>query len=422
MPTTVHYEVYMLFPGVYRSLSILSMDRNSRLKLFVYIGRIAQRMHTRLFAAAWSFLSVSILALKGLQHGSGHKRWITRQSLKHALSPRAERMFETISLGDQVGGAGGSSSKEGLFNLDKAWFNLRNGGWRNKAPPIVFFSSDKVEVPASDTVYDVSVCGGTLGIFYAYSLQLLGYKTCVIERGTVSGRPQEWNISRKELKVLVNLRLLTAEEMQSVIGIEFNPVRAGFKTDTSPESTDPGFEVYVEDILNLGVRPNKLIALLRQKYIDAGGVVLENAKLSRIDVYENMASLSLETSEKGNIYARLVLDAMGNGSPIVKQIRGPVEPDGICIVVGGCARGFDAGNNTYSDVIYTDTPITRKNSSSLQYFWEAFPAGSGPTDRTTYLFTYMDAKPERPSILEVALLFSSLPFVFITFLCLLFHT
>jgi hypothetical protein len=26
-----------------------------------------------------------------------------------------------------------------------------------------------------------------------------------------------------------------------------------------------------------------------------------------------------------------------------------------------------------------------------QLFWEAFPAGTGPTDRTTYMFTYLDA-------------------------------
>lgn len=31
----------------------------------------------------------------------------------------------------------------------------------------------------------------------------------------------------------------------------------------------------------------------------------------------------------------------------------------------------------------------------LQYFWEAFPAGSGPGDRTTYMFTYVDADPSR---------------------------
>lgn len=44
---------------------------------------------------------------------------------------------------------------------------------------------------------------------------------------------------------------------------------------------------------------------------------------------------------------------MGNASPISKQIRGPVEPDGVCVVVGSCASGFKAENNTYSDVIYT---------------------------------------------------------------------
>ena len=37
----------------------------------------------------------------------------------------------------------------------------------------------------------------------------------------------------------------------------------------------------------------------------------------------------------------------------------------------------------------------------LQYFWEAFPAGSGPTDRTTYCFTYLDAEPHRPSLAEL---------------------
>ena len=32
---------------------------------------------------------------------------------------------------------------------------------------------------------------------------------------------------------------------------------------------------------------------------------------------------------------------------------------------------------------------------------QAFPAGSGKGDRTTYLFTYIDAAGERPSLLNV---------------------
>ena len=43
------------------------------------------------------------------------------------------------------------------------------------------------------------------------------------------------------------------------------------------------------------------------------------------------------------------------------------------------------------DVIYTNTDL----NVTGQYFWEAFPAGSGPADRTTYLFTYIDADPRR---------------------------
>ena len=38
---------------------------------------------------------------------------------------------------------------------------------------------------------------------------------------------------------------------------------------------------------------------------------------------------------------------------------------------------------------------------SAQIFWEAFPASASPEQRTTYLFTYMDLDPARPSIEEL---------------------
>jgi hypothetical protein len=117
------------------------------------------------------------------------------------------------------------------------------------------------------------------------------------------------------------------------------------------------------------------------------------------------------------------------------------KPDGVCLVVGGCARGFDPVTNTTADIIYTNTDmappgaaaaaaaargrapsaVTPSSSSSskasarakqLQYFWEAFPAADGligggsssssahsrsagawkSDARTTYMFTYMDAQ------------------------------
>lgn len=45
--------------------------------------------------------------------------------------------------------------------------------------------------------------------------------------------------------------LLTREEAEECIGIEFNPVRAGFHG---------GHDVWTRDVLNLGVRPDQAIA------------------------------------------------------------------------------------------------------------------------------------------------------------------
>ena len=45
--------------------------------------------------------------------------------------------------------------------------------------------------------------------------------------------------------------LLTGKEAEDCIGIEFNPVRAGFHG---------GQDVWTRDVLNLGVRPDKALA------------------------------------------------------------------------------------------------------------------------------------------------------------------
>jgi hypothetical protein len=337
---------------------------------------------------------------------------------KMTVSDRTKAFFKSIDDTDTSsgsGGAGASSSLDTLLRIDEGWQNLKNFGW--KTPPQQIVLNDNKNEILSKTVidegkyFDITVCGGTLGVFYAMVMQLKGWKTCVIERAKVLGREQEWNISKKELDALIRSGILTKDEVDSLISIEFNPVRVGFHSSSAYDSSKPqdGFELFTRDILNVGVKPSDLINLVKEKYIAAGGAVIEQTGLSRIDIYKNTA---LITAGPNKYYSRLVIDAMGNASPIVKQIRGAVEPDGICIVVGSCARGFDPANNTYGDVIYTNSQVQSKPTTSLaasqspaksqlQYFWEAFPAGSDPADRTTYLFTYIDAKPERPSVAEV---------------------
>jgi hypothetical protein len=51
-----------------------------------------------------------------------------------------------------------------------------------------------------------------------------------------------------------------------------------------------------------------------------------------------------------------------------EQIHWGHRPDGVCLVVGTCARGFE--NNITSDLIYTRTLVTQVGSSKTQYFWE----------------------------------------------------
>ena len=71
-----------------------------------------------------------------------------------------------------------------------------------------------------------------------------------------------------------------------------------------------------------------------------------------------------------------------------KHVRGK-KPDAICLVVGTCAEGFP--ENDTGDLLVSFTPL----KNQCQYFWEAFPAKDG---RTTYMFTYMDADPQRLSL------------------------
>ena len=165
--------------------------------------------------------------------------------------------------------------------------------------------------------------------------------------------------------------------------------------------------MWTENVLNLGVSPQKLIEAARRSFESRGGLVVEKCAIDEIWVHPNGVQLRLGGNKA--LAAKLLVDCMGHASPIQRQIRHGQKPDGVCLVVGSCARGFPAEKNTTGDVIVTASPSEKPNSSpsssssnslsNLQLFWEAFPAGSGnPTDRTTYMFTYMDAAAERPSL------------------------
>jgi lycopene cyclase CruP len=253
---------------------------------------------------------------------------------------------------------------ERLRGADLFWSALRHG--EISVPEVVKYSSENLQQCSRDII----ICGGTLGILLGAALQQLGWKVTLIERGILRGREQEWNISRSELEVFVELNLLTEAELETAIATEYNPARVGFLG---------GQEIWIEDVLNIGVDPVYLLATLKDKFLAAGGELLENTAFKSATIYPNGV---LVEAGKTELSTRLLIDAMGHFSPIVKQARNGQKPDAVCVVVGSCAKGYPE-NNT-GDLIYSFTPIINQ----CQYFWEAFPAKNG---RTTYMFSYLDA-------------------------------
>ena len=260
---------------------------------------------------------------------------------------------------------------ERLRRADQFWSALKSG--EIDAAEVVSNSTNLI----GEVDTDIVISGGTLGILLGAALQQLGWRVILIERGILKGREQEWNISRHELQTFVNLELLTEAELEIAIATEYNPARVAFKEEST---------VWVEDVLNIGVDPVYLLEQLKQKFLLAGGKLLENTAFKTATVHPD--GVVIDTGED-TLKTRLLIDAMGHFSPIVKQARQGTKPDAICIVVGSCAEGFP--DNETGDLIYSFTPII----NHCQYFWEAFPAKDG---RTTYMFSYLDANPERPSL------------------------
>ena len=257
-----------------------------------------------------------------------------------------------------------------LRSTDKLWQALRED---KAAVPLVVKESKE---PLGTVDWDVVICGGTLGILIGAALQRRGWRVALIERGILRGREQEWNISRKELEVFLQLELLSEAQLEQAIATEYNPARISFF---------PGPDFWIRDVLNIGIDPVFLLDTLKSKFLEAGGQLFEQTPFKGAAVHPD----GVLVEAAGGLKTQLLIDAMGHFSPIVQQARQGEKPEGVCLVVGSCAGGFP--KNETGDLIVSFTPI----QNQCQYFWEAFPARDG---RTTYLFTYLDAHPKRPSL------------------------
>jgi len=280
---------------------------------------------------------------------------------------------------------------QGLEAADKAWSFLRSDAFTHPPATQAVQTREGHTAPApgeQDVECDVVVAGGTLGIFSAAALAAKGNKVVVLEQGKLVGRTQEWNISEKELFALVELGILTQEELNQAIITDYSPQRVGF----SPDGVDYELAT-INGVLNLGVDPLSLIAMVKDSFLRNGGVLLEEHAFKQAQVFDDGVVVTCERRSGSKATARgaggesafdddstdggvvkvtgkLMLDAMGNFSPVMRQARGYAKPQGVCLVVGTCARGPWVDNSKGGDLIYSFTPI----KGDRQYFWEAFPS------------------------------------------------
>jgi hypothetical protein len=338
-----------------------------------------------------------------------------------------ERIMKRLPVEIQTAGAGGATTWDAFQKAENNWTELKKSTTfrprsMTQAPQFVVTDGalgnpkcwERLREQRNTKLdYDIVVCGGTLGIFFATALQVKGLRVAVVEAGELRGREQEWNISMDELLELKRLGVLSQDDIDAAIKTEFPGCRAGFKNaEVTPLKggyfdNGIGYECFAEDVLNLGVSPAVLIERVSKTFEDLGGVIREQCPLKGITLSENFGSALDLGSEMEPITTTLLLDCMGNASPITRQQRWGMKPDGVCAVVGSCAAGYDKESNLFGDIIYTNTEIQNKgDNGQLQYFWEAFPVGIGRDGKepgssdvkTTYMFTYMDASEKRPSL------------------------
>lgn len=171
-----------------------------------------------------------------------------------------------------------------LERMDAFWKSYRQGD--QAIAKVVHTSQEKL----GDKDFDAIVCGGTLGIFIGCALQRRGWQVAIIEQGILRGRAQEWNISRKELNAFLELDLLTETELETAIATVYNPARVGFQG---------GKDLWVRDILNIGVDPIYLLEVLKQKFLAAGGKLLEQTGFKQAIAYADGVSVEVALTDGG---------------------------------------------------------------------------------------------------------------------------
>ena len=125
----------------------------------------------------------------------------------------------------------------GLQKCDRLLTSLRV----NTAPIPQVVSQSNIHLETID--WDVVICGGTLGILIGCALVKRGLRVALLERGVLRGREQEWNISRSELEVFLELDLLSQQELVNAIDQTVRDIKSRYDLKDTQTTMELGDQV-----------------------------------------------------------------------------------------------------------------------------------------------------------------------------------
>lgn len=311
----------------------------------------------------------------------------------------------------------------GEYDLNRAyWWEQRwREGVRNpQQPRQVLFSHDEKselrdtgtkEFPPSptpplplsspDPTYDLIYIGGALGVIHAAVMAKLGYKVLLVERLPFGKMNREWNISRSEIQSLVNLGLMSAAEVESIIAREYKDGFNKFFDAYIPDKLKAPI-LHTPNVLNIALNSEELLKICGDKLRAAGGEIWDKTEFIKADIDASQIVLTvkdLASQSQHLVSGRLLVDAMGTASPIAWQLNPKRAFDSVCPTVGAVVEsGFDpqVWDSRYGDVLNSHGDISR----GRQLIWELFPGEN--EELTIYLFHYHQVNPENPgSLLEM---------------------
>ncbi|MBL1208429.1 flavin-dependent dehydrogenase [Geminocystis sp. GBBB08] len=248
--------------------------------------------------------------------------------------------------------------------------------------------------------YDIVYVGGALGAIHAALMAKLGYSVLLIERLKFGRMNREWNISRPEFQVLIDLGLFTKKEFESIIAAEYKDGFSKFFDGNNPSNLKANI-LHTPQVLNIAIDTSKLLTLCGEKLRKYGAEIWEETEFNRATIGKDLVTINttnLNTKEEKEATARLLIDAMGTASPIAWQISGNQAFDSVCPTVGAIVEGFseEVWDRQYGDVLFSHGDISR----GRQLIWELFPAEGNEV--TIYLFHYHQVHPDNPgSLLEM---------------------